>query len=92
MGAHRHRPVGAQPPGGIRRRPAAGRLSEAILQRIGQATASGHLSADDIADATFDAVRDGRFYVIPHQDIKAAISLRMKDILETRNPTLTRVQ
>jgi NAD(P)-dependent dehydrogenase (short-subunit alcohol dehydrogenase family) len=65
-----------------------GALSEAILQRIGQATATGHLSADDMANATFDAVRDGRFYVIPHQDIKAAISLRMNDILETRNPTL----
>jgi hypothetical protein len=62
-------------------------LSDAIFERIGKATVSGHLTADDMADATFDAVRDGRFYVIPHLDIKPLISLRMNDILETRNPT-----
>jgi NAD(P)-dependent dehydrogenase (short-subunit alcohol dehydrogenase family) len=64
-----------------------GALSEALAQGIGKALASAHLTADDMADATFDAVRDGRFYVIPHHDIKAAISLRMNDILEARNPT-----
>ena len=64
-----------------------GALSEAIGQGIGQAMATAPLTADDMADATFAAVRDGRFYVIPHHDIKAAVSLRMNDILEARNPT-----
>ena len=73
----------AQPPGA---------LSEALAQGIGKALASAHLTADDMADATFDAVRDGRFYVIPHLDTKAAISLRMNDILETRNPTPIQTQ
>lgn len=66
-----------------------GALSEAIGQGIGKAMAVAQLTADDMANATFDAVRGGRFYVIPHHDIKAAVSLRMNDILETRNPTST---
>ncbi|MOA45524.1 hypothetical protein D3C78_1679280 [compost metagenome] len=64
-----------------------GALSEALGQGIGKAMACAPLTADDMADATFAAVRDGRFYVIPHDDIKAAVSLRMTDILECRNPT-----
>ena len=66
---------------------APGAISAAIVARIGKAIASGHLSADDMADATFNAVVEDRFYVIPHRGINAAIELRMADIIAERNPT-----
>lgn len=65
----------------------AGELSAAYEQRMAQAVKSGRLSAADMADAVFEAVAAGRFYVIPHRKINQAIRLRMDDILELRNPT-----
>lgn len=47
----------------------------------------GKLSAEDVARITLEAVKAGRFYVLPHPKIKAAIEARMKDILEDRLPT-----
>lgn len=66
----------------------AGELSASILRKIGKAIASGQLSADDIASATFDAIRDKRFYVIPHQALNSSIEHRMHDILAQRNPSV----
>lgn len=79
--SERRRPVDA----GAGRKP--GKLSCAINQRISKAIASGHLTADDMASATFDAVRERRFYVIPHRGLNAAIELRMRDILGQHNPS-----
>ena len=61
--------------------------SAAYQERMGQAVKSGRLTADDMANAVFDAVAADRFYVIPHGRIKQAVRLRMEDILEERNPT-----
>ncbi|MBE7421831.1 MAG: SDR family NAD(P)-dependent oxidoreductase [Zoogloeaceae bacterium] len=61
--------------------------SAACHARMGQAVKSGRLTADDMANAVFDAVAADRFYVIPHARIKQAVRLRMEDILEDRNPT-----
>jgi NAD(P)-dependent dehydrogenase (short-subunit alcohol dehydrogenase family) len=66
--------------------PAAG-LSAAYEERMGQAVKSGRLTAADMAGAVFDAVGEGRFYVIPHRKINNAIQLRMDDIMNLRNPT-----
>jgi len=66
--------------------PAAG-LSAAYEERMGQAVKSGRLTATDMASAVFDAIGEGRFYVIPHRKINNAIQLRMDDILNLRNPT-----
>lgn len=66
--------------------PAAG-LSAAYEERMGQAVKSGRLTAADMASHVFDAVGEGRFYVIPHRKINNAIQLRMDDILNLRNPT-----
>ncbi len=68
--------------------PAAG-LSAAYEERMGQAVKSGRLTAADMAGAVFDAVGEGRFYVIPHRKINNAIQLRMDDIMNQRNPTPT---
>ena len=52
-----------------------------------KAVAAGKLSAADVAAITLEAVRTGRFYVLPHQKIKGAIEARMADILAERDPT-----
>jgi NAD(P)-dependent dehydrogenase (short-subunit alcohol dehydrogenase family) len=52
-----------------------------------QAIASGRLSAADIARITFDAIREDRFYVLPHPNILPAIELRMQDVLTQRQPS-----
>ena len=53
------------------------------------AVESGRISADQVADAVFEAIRDKRFYILTHQRIKPAIETRMQDILLERLPTNT---
>ena len=57
---------------------------EAMLRK---AVTSGKLSATDVAQKVFEAVRDGRFYILTHPKIKTSIQWRMEDILQERNPT-----
>jgi NAD(P)-dependent dehydrogenase (short-subunit alcohol dehydrogenase family) len=55
-------------------------------QMLKKAVASGRLSADDVARAVVQAVKDERFYILTHPRIKGAIRARMEDILEERTP------
>jgi NAD(P)-dependent dehydrogenase (short-subunit alcohol dehydrogenase family) len=55
-------------------------------QMLKKAVTSGRLSADDVARAVVQAVKDERFYVLTHPRIKGAIRARMDDILEERVP------
>ena len=69
---------------------AAGGMSEerarqAALMR--QAVQSGRISAEQVADAVFDAVRAKRFYILTHKNILASVAQRLEDILGERNPT-----
>ena len=57
---------------------------EAMLRK---AVSSGKLSAEDIARAVVDAVKQNRFYILPHPRIKNAIKARMEAILEERPPS-----
>ncbi len=66
--------------------PAEG-LSAGYEQRMANAVKSGRLTATDMANEVFAAVKEERFYVIPHRKINNAIQLRMDDILKLRNPT-----
>lgn len=52
-----------------------------------QATASGRIDAAAVARLTFDAVRDGRFYVLTHPRILPAVGLRFADIEQGRAPS-----
>ena len=62
--------------------------SQLAAQQAGErAVSSGRLSAAEVAQATFDAVRENRFYVVTHPKILKAVELRMRDILEQRNPS-----
>jgi NAD(P)-dependent dehydrogenase (short-subunit alcohol dehydrogenase family) len=51
------------------------------------AVQSGRVSAEQVADKVFEAVRDDRFYVLTHPKIKSSIQTRMEDILLDRQPT-----
>jgi len=65
----------------------ASEVSRGYEERMGLAIKSGRKTADDMADAVFEAVKERRFYVIPHRKINNAIQLHMDDIMQQRNPT-----
>lgn len=59
------------------------RALDAMLRK---ATSSGRLSAADIAERVFEAVRDERFYVLTHPRINTSIERRMRAILDGAEP------
>ena len=62
--------------------------SQIAAQQAGEkAVGAGKLSAAQVAELTFEAVRENRFYVLPHPRILPAVELRMQDILAQRNPS-----
>jgi NAD(P)-dependent dehydrogenase (short-subunit alcohol dehydrogenase family) len=46
----------------------------------------GRISAEQVAQAVFEAVREERFYVLTHPKILGAVQARMEDILGGANP------
>lgn len=54
---------------------------------IGKAVESGRVSAAQVAQFVFDAVRDGRFYIYSHPQALAGVQARMEDIVQGRNPS-----
>lgn len=61
----------------------------ARAESLKHAVKSGRISADDVAEMVFTAIRDERFYILTHPKIKGAIETRMQDILLERPPTDT---
>lgn len=59
----------------------------ALKAQLDKAVASGKISAAQVAEATFDAVREDRFYVITHERMMPSIELRLQDVVQRRNPT-----
>lgn len=56
-------------------------------QQLTRAVEHGRLNAKDVAQITFDAVRERRFYVLTHPQIMGAVELRFDDIKSMRNPS-----
>jgi NAD(P)-dependent dehydrogenase (short-subunit alcohol dehydrogenase family) len=56
-------------------------------RQLTKAVQGGRLSAQEVAEITFDAIRERRFYVITHPIIMASVQLRLDDIAQLRNPT-----
>jgi NAD(P)-dependent dehydrogenase (short-subunit alcohol dehydrogenase family) len=56
-------------------------------RQLTKAVESGKLSAAQVAELTFDAVRERRFYVLTHPKILASVQLRFDDVTQQRNPT-----
>lgn len=74
-------------PAALRNRDAASPAENEAAAQTRHAVERGKLSADDIARITLDGVRAGRFYILPHPNIKPSIEWRMRDILDDRVPT-----
>ena len=62
-------------------------LAAPYEEAMRRAVAAGKITAADVAALTLEAVKNDRFYVLPHQKIKNAIETRMQDILGERIPT-----
>ncbi|MBW8906795.1 MAG: SDR family NAD(P)-dependent oxidoreductase, partial [Betaproteobacteria bacterium] len=77
--SERNRPAGIEPTAKTQETLAR----EAMLRK---AVSSGRVSANDVARAVVQAVKDERFYILTHPRIKGAIRARMDDILEERQP------
>jgi hypothetical protein len=52
-----------------------------------KAVGSGKVSALQVAEFVFDAMRARRFYVFSHPHALRNVQTRMEDILQIRNPT-----
>lgn len=63
-------------------------LNAKYEEQIRKATQAGKLSAADIARITLDAVKENRFYILPHQPVKGWIEARMASILDERRPSM----
>lgn len=79
--SHRHRPKALERGAP----PTASQLETQAMMR--KAVASGKLTAAQVADRTFDAVRDRLFYIFSHPDDMDAVRARTQDILNAGNPT-----
>ena len=77
--SERNRPTGLEPM-------TKSRETLAREQMLKKAVASGRLSADDVARAVVQAVKEERFYILTHPRIKGAIGARMEDIIGERTP------
>jgi NAD(P)-dependent dehydrogenase (short-subunit alcohol dehydrogenase family) len=52
-----------------------------------KAVSSGKVTAATMAQAVFDAVAAGRFYVFSHPHALGGVQTRMEDVMQGRNPT-----
>ena len=51
-----------------------------------KAVSSGKLTAADVADITFKAIAENRFYIITHPKIMATVKMRLEDLEHMTNP------
>ena len=63
------------------------RSQEVAKAMSAKAVSSGHLSATQLAEIVFDAIRANRFYIYSHPQALASLRTRFDDILAARNPT-----
>ena len=53
----------------------------------GKAVSSGKVTATDMAEAVFSAMRERRFYIFSHPHALEGVKTRLEDIALGRNPT-----
>lgn len=58
----------------------------AAQMMIEKAVSTGKLTATDVAEITFEAIRENRFYVFTHPKFMPLVKARLEDIAELRNP------
>jgi NAD(P)-dependent dehydrogenase (short-subunit alcohol dehydrogenase family) len=80
--SHRNRPAE------LRERDLPPTRSQLIAQAMSdKAVTGGKITAAQVAQFVFDAVRDERFYIYSHPKSLAGVQTRMEDVLQARNPT-----
>ena len=83
MDSERNRPVG------LRNDPGEGKMEpedEALEQTMRQGTQTA-ISPRQVADCVFNAIKEQKFYIFTHPELKDQVRTRMEDILQERNPT-----
>ncbi len=82
MDADRNRPAALRSqPGPPTAAPQVAAMEQAVRQLIATATEPA-----EIADGVLNAIREERFYILPHPEGKEAVRVRMEEIIEERNP------
>jgi NAD(P)-dependent dehydrogenase (short-subunit alcohol dehydrogenase family) len=80
--SHRNRPEALKPAG------ASPTRSQLIAQTMmSKAVTSGKVTAAEVAQKVFDALRDGSFYVFSHPRSLGTVQQRLEDIVGLRNPS-----
>ena len=75
-------------PAGLRDEAARPTRSQLIAQAMSdKAVGSGKVTAAQLMEQLFDAMRERRFYVYSHPHALASVQRRMEDIVQARNPT-----
>jgi hypothetical protein len=59
-------------------------IQQAMIQK---AVGAGKVSAAQVAQFVFDALRERRFYVFSHPHALRNVQTRMEDVVQIRNPT-----
>jgi NAD(P)-dependent dehydrogenase (short-subunit alcohol dehydrogenase family) len=78
--SHRNRPEHLPPPPPTRSQLIAQAMSE-------KAVTSGKVTAAQVAQAVFGALRERRFYIYSHPHALKGVQTRLEDIVQGRNPT-----
>lgn len=80
--SHRNRPESLSEAG---QRPTRSQL---IAQAMSdKAVTSGKVTAREVIEILFEAIRDGRFYVYSHPQALAGVMTRAEDVVQQRNPS-----
>jgi NAD(P)-dependent dehydrogenase (short-subunit alcohol dehydrogenase family) len=85
-------PINTNIPESQRNRPAglaAGPRAAAVGGRLRETLRAG-MEPAEVADLVLGGIRDGRFYILTHENIKLGVERRMRDILEDRVPRTPR--
>lgn len=62
--------------------------SQVAAQAVSEkAVTSGKVTAEEVAERTFNAIRDGQFYIYSHPHALGNVQTRMEDIVLQRNPS-----
>jgi NAD(P)-dependent dehydrogenase (short-subunit alcohol dehydrogenase family) len=80
--SHRNRPAERLAPNA---RPT--RSQRVAKATIDKAVAAGKVTAAEVAQLVFDAMRERRFYIFSHPQALGGVRTRMEDVLAQRNPT-----
>lgn len=57
------------------------------MEQMGRLLLAGGLEPKVIAEKVFEAIRDERFYILPHPEFKERVRSRLDDIIAERNPS-----